>query len=387
MKRLFLIVLDSVGAGALPDAAEYGDAGANTLGHISANAGLKLPNLTKMGLGILPGVGLDVPENAGGAAGRAEERSKGKDTTTGHWEITGLNLQKPFPTFPNGFPQSFVEEFERRIGAKTLGNKPSSGTAILDELGEEHMRTRSPIVYTSADSVFQIACHEDIYSTDELYAMCKTARELLQGELGVGRVIARPFIGTGKGSFSRTSRRRDFSLPPTGRTVLDALCDAGYFTMGIGKIEDIFCMSGLRESDHAAGNPACVDALMNAMKRDFNGMVFVNLVDFDSVYGHRRDVKGYAEALEYFDGRLGEIKDAMREDDLLIITADHGCDPMHAGTDHTREYIPIIAWHKGMAGLRDIGTRKSFADVAATVSELFGLSERFDAASFAEQIK
>lgn len=387
MKRLFLVVLDSVGAGALPDAGEYGDTGANTLGHIIEAAHPRLPNMTRLGLGLLPDIGLPVNENACGAAGRAAERSKGKDTTTGHWEIAGLRLDKPFPTFPHGFPKQFIEAFEQRIGAKTLGNKTASGTAILDELGEEHMRTRQPIVYTSADSVFQIACHEDVYSPEELYGMCRAARELLQGELGVGRVIARPFTGARRGEFTRTPRRRDFSLPPVGRTVLDALKNAGFFTMGIGKIEDIFCMQGLCESDHAAGNPACLDSLDRAMERDFNGMVFVNLVDFDSVYGHRRDVSGYAEALEYFDGRLGGIMSAMRDDDMLMLTADHGCDPTHAGTDHTREYIPILAWHRGMSGLRDIGTRDTYADIAATISELFGLDERYGATSFADIIR
>ena len=248
------------------------------------------------------------------------------------------------------------------------------------------MKTGYPIVYTSADSVFQIACHEDVYAPEKLYEMCRAARGILQGPHAVGRVIARPFTGTGKGAFVRTPRRRDFSLEPTGRTVLNVLKDRGVFTMGIGKIEDIFCMSGLVESDHAAGNPACVDALMKAMARDFTGLVFVNLVDFDSVYGHRRDVAGYAQALEYFDKRLDEIKAAMHEGDLLILTADHGCDPVHSGTDHTREYIPILAWKPGMKGRIDLGTRKSYADIAATVAELFGAPERFGAESFASQL-
>ena len=384
MKRVFLVVLDSVGAGALPDAAQYGDTGANTLGHIIEQKNPALPNMADMGLGLIPNVGGAKPANGAGAYGRAAEVSAGKDTTTGHWEISGLKLERPFPTYPNGFPAEVIEAFEKAIGTKTLGNYPASGTAILDELGEEHMKTGYPIVYTSADSVFQIACHEDVYSPARLYEMCEIARAQLQGEHGVGRIIARPFTGTGKGAFTRTPRRRDFSMPPAGKTVLDALKDNGFFTMGIGKIEDIFCMQGLCESDHAAGNPACIDAMISAMKRDFNGLLFVNLVDFDSLYGHRRDVQGYADALAYFDARLPEIKALMNEDDLLILTADHGCDPAHTGTDHTREYVPILAWSPAMKALTDLGTRKTYADLAATIADLFGLDERFGAESFAQ---
>lgn len=387
MKRVFLIVLDSVGAGELPDAQHYGDVGANTLGHIIEQKHPALPNMAQMGLGLIPNVDGALPENGAGAYGRAAEQSAGKDTTTGHWEITGLKLEKPFPTYPNGFPAEVIEAFEKAIGTKTLGNYPASGTAILDELGEEHMKTGYPIVYTSADSVFQIACHEDLYSPEKLYEMCRIARAQLQGEHGVGRVIARPFTGTGKGAFVRTPRRRDFSMPPFGPTVLDALKEKGYFTMGIGKIEDIFCMQGLSESDHAAGNPACVDALLKVMQRDFSGLVFVNLVDFDSVYGHRRDVEGYASALEYFDQRLNEIKALMNEEDLLLLTADHGCDPSFHGTDHTREYVPILAWNPAMQSVTELGTRETYADIAATIAELFGLDERFGAHSFAHLLK
>ena len=383
MKRVFLVVLDSVGAGALPDAEMYGDLGANTLGHIIAQEKPSLPHMENMGLGLIPNVGGNLPKDGAGVYGRAAEQSAGKDTTTGHWEITGLKLEKPFPTYPNGFPADVIEAYEKAIGTKVIGNYPASGTAILDELGEEHMKTGYPIVYTSADSVFQIACHEDIYPVEKLYEFCQIARDLLQGEHAVGRVIARPFVGPGKGQFKRTLHRRDYSIEPAGRTVLDALKDQGLFTMGIGKIEDIFCMQGLVESDHAAGNPACIDAMLKAMKRDFTGLLFVNLVDFDSVYGHRRDVKGYAEALEYFDNRLPEIKALMNEDDLLILTADHGCDPAHTGTDHTREYVPILCWKPGMKGLTDIGTRKTYADIAATIAEIFGAEERFGAESFA----
>ena len=387
MKRVFLIVLDSVGAGYLPDAAQYGDVGANTLGHIIAEKNPQLPHMAQMGLGLIPGVGGQQPNGGAGAFGRAIEVSAGKDTTTGHWEMTGLRLNKPFPTYPNGFPQEVIDAFEQAIGTKVLGNYPASGTVILDELGEEHMRTRHPIVYTSADSVFQIACHETIYSDDQLYDMCRKARAILQGDHAVGRVIARPFIGSGKGHFTRTPHRRDFSLPPTGKTILNLLQENGIFTMGIGKIEDIFCMSGIEESDHAAGNPACVDSLVKHMRRDFNGLMFVNLVDFDSVYGHRRDVQGYADALAYFDARLPEIQSLMHQEDLLILTADHGCDPSFTGTDHTREYVPILAWSPRMTGLTDLGTRKTYADIAATIADLYGLSERFGAESFASLLK
>ena len=386
MKRVIMIVLDSVGAGALPDADKYGDVGANTLGHIWEQAHPDLPYMEKMGLGRIEGLGYPVPEKTAGAFGRAMEVSAGKDTTTGHWEMMGLKLDKAFPTYPNGFPKDVMDEFERRIGRKTLGNYPASGTAILDELGEEHMRTGCPIVYTSGDSVFQIACHEDVIPVEELYRICRIAREMLVGDHAVGRVIARPFTGTGKGHFTRTPRRRDFSLEPTGETLLDVLKAHGVFTMGVGKIEDIFCHRGLAESDHAAGNPACVDATLKAMDRDASGLIFVNLVDFDSVYGHRRDVKGYAEGLEYFDSRLPEIQAKMTDDDLLILTADHGCDPTYTGTDHTREYVPILVWHKGMKGLTDLGTRATYADMAATVAEYLGVPERFNAVSFLEKL-
>ena len=384
--RVFMIVLDSVGAGALPDADKYGDAGANTLGHIWENAKPSLPNMEKMGLGKIEGLEYPVPARGAGVFGRAMEKSAGKDTTTGHWELMGLRLSKPFPLYPEGFPEEVMKEFEKRIGRETLGNYPASGTAILDVLGEEHMRTGKPIVYTSGDSVFQIAAHEDVIPVKELYRYCTIAREMLVGEHAVGRVIARPFIGEKSGHFQRTGRRRDFSLEPIGKTLLDALTENGIYTMGIGKIEDIFCMKGLKESDHAAGNPACVDSLLNVMQKDFEGFVFVNLVDFDSVYGHRRDVMGYGKALEEFDRRLSEIKALMRDDDLLILTADHGCDPVHTGTDHTREYIPILAWHTHMRGLTDIGTRASYADIAATIAENFGLDERFDADSFFDKL-
>lgn len=382
MKRVILIVMDSVGAGALPDAALFNDTGANTLGHIAERMPLNIPHLRSMGLGNLPGLHIPADEKGAGAYGRALEKSLGKDTTTGHWEMSGIVLPRPFPTYPDGFPADVIEAYEKAIGTKVIGNKPASGTAILDELGEEHMRTGYPIVYTSADSVFQIACHEDLYPREKLYELCEIARKMLVGDHAVGRVIARPFIGTGKGHFTRTSGRRDFSLEPIAPTMLDALKAAGKEVLGVGKIEDIFALKGMTGSNHAAGNPACIEATLDYMKKPFDGLLFVNLVDFDMAYGHRRDVEGYGKALEYFDSRIPEIQALMGDDDLLIITADHGCDPTHHGTDHTREYIPLLCWKKHMAGLRPLGIRETYADIAATICDYFDLPDRFGAVSF-----
>ncbi len=382
MKRAIVIVLDSVGAGYLPDAAEFGDVGANTLKHIHEKVGLKVPNMRKMGLGGIPGIGMSLSDHTVGAAGRAMERSRGKDTTTGHWEMSGLVVKQPFPTYPQGFPGDVIRQFEEAIGTKVIGNKPASGTAILDELGEEHMRTGYPIVYTSGDSVFQIACHKDVIPLERLYEMCRIARRQLQGKHGVGRVIARPFVGSGKGAFERTGERRDFSMEPFGDTMLDKVKAAGQNVTGVGKIEDIFALRGLTYSDHAAGNPACIDAALRCMDLSAGGLLFVNLVDFDSVYGHRRDVQGYADALEYFDSRLPEITGKMTGEDLLIITADHGCDPSFTGTDHTREFIPILCFTKQMTGFTDLNTRDTYADIAASVCEHLGVKEDFGAHSF-----
>ena len=387
MRRVFLTVLDGVGVGYLPDADKYGDVGACTMGHVVDKCKPSLPNMAKLGLGQIEGSHYPADENAVGAYGRAMEMSAGKDTTTGHWEIAGLRLPKAFPTFPNGFPADFMKKYEEAIGHETIGNKPASGTAILDELGEEHMKTGKVIVYTSADSVFQIACHEEIYSREELYEMCRIAREMLQGDLGVGRVIARPFVGTGKGQFVRTSGRKDFSMDPIGPTLLDAIQASGMESLGVGKIEDIFNFRGITGSNHAAGNPACIDAWLEYMKKDFNGLCFTNLVDYDMAYGHRNDPEGFAKALEYFDQKLPEIQSLMGDEDLLIITADHGCDPTFPGTDHTREHIPLMVWHKGMKELTDLGTRKTYSDIAATCAEWLGLEERFGAESFAHLLK
>ena len=386
MKRVFLTVLDGVGVGYLPDADKYGDVGASTIAHVVERCRPSLPHMAKMGLGQIPGSGYPADPEAVGGFGRAIERSAGKDTTTGHWEISGLRLEKPFPTFPQGFPASFMAEYEAAIGHGTIGNKPASGTAILDELGAEHLRTGKPIVYTSADSVFQIACHEELYPREKLYEFCTIAREMLQGELGVGRVIARPFVGE-PGRFTRTSGRRDFSLPPIGETLLDKVKAAGMESLGVGKIEDIFDHRGLTGSNHAAGNPACIEAWLDYMRQDFDGLCFTNLVDYDMAYGHRNDPEGFARALESFDQKLPEIQGLMGEGDLLIVTADHGCDPTFPGTDHTREHIPLLVWHRGMTAACDLGTRATYADIAATCAQWLGLPDRFGATSFADLLK
>ena len=387
MSRVFLTVLDAVGAGEAPDAAEYGDVGTNTLGHVIAKCDPKLPHMAGLGLGRIPNTGYRWDGPVAGAYGRAVEKSKGKDTTSGHWEIAGVQVKTPFPTFPDGFPADSIEAFEKAIGHKCIGNKPASGTAILEELGAEHMKNLTPIVYTSADSVFQIACHEELFPPEKLYEFCRIAREMLQGELGVGRVIARPFIGE-PGNFTRTGNRRDFSLPPCGRTLADAVKEAGMESIGVGKIEDILAHQGLTQSDHAAGNPACMDSLISFMKQDFTGLCFTNLVDTDSKYGHRNDPEGFAGALEAFDARLPEMMELMNPGDLMVITADHGCDPCFLqSTDHSREYIPIMAWTPGMIKAVDLGTRNTFADIGATCADWLGLTERFGAESFAEALR
>ena len=385
-KKAILIVLDSVGIGALPDAAAYGDAGADTLGHIINTCHPQLPNLMAMGLGNIDGASFPGAVEAPQAAyGRLREVSAGKDTTTGHWEIAGVQLSRPFPTFPNGFPQEFLARFEQAVGRGTLGNKPASGTAILDELGEEHMATGKLIVYTSADSVFQIAAHEAVVPLEELYRDCEIARGMLKGELEVGRVIARPFVGDHAGAFKRTGGRRDFSAVPP-ETMCDALEAAGKTVYGVGKIEDIFGHRGITKSNHAAGNPACMEATFAAMREDFDGLLFVNLVDFDMVYGHRRDVQGYAQGLEAFDRQLPQIQAMMGEEDLLILTADHGCDPCHTGTDHTREHTPLLVWGKGMRAGVNLGTRETYADISATVLDFFGVKKKLKGTSFLAQI-
>jgi len=387
MKRVILIVLDSVGVGELPDAGGYGDVGANTLGNTVAATGLRLPNMERLGLGGISQAGLPLHPEARGLSSRLRERSPGKDTTTGHWEMAGIRLDAPFPTYPDGFPAEVIQAFEQAIGTRTLGNVPASGTVIIEQLGAEHLRTGYSIVYTSADSVFQIAAHEDIISNERLYEMCRIARDILQGPHAVGRVIARPFKGPGPGQFKRTAARRDFSLEPPGQTILDALKEAGKAVIGVGKIEDIFAGRGLTLADHAAGNQACLAATLRLMREDFEGLLFVNLVDFDMIHGHRRDPAAYARALSEFDAALADIQALMRPEDLLILTADHGCDPTFRGTDHTREHAPLIAWRQDMRRHHHLGDRGSFADIAATIAHFFGLPQRFDAQSFLEEIQ
>ena len=386
MKRVVLIVLDGTGIGELPDAERYGDKGADTLGHVLASQHPDLPNLTSLGLGNIRGFADYADEEPIGCYGRMAEQSPGKDTTTGHWEMAGLPLEHPFPTYPNGFPEEVVQAFERETGMKMIGNKPASGTAIIEELGLEHLRTGNPIVYTSADSVFQIAAHESIIPVLTLWDICRTARRMLTGKHAVGRVIARPFTGE-PGSFVRTDNRRDFSIDPLGITMLDLIKDAGRDVIGVGKIEDIFNHRGLTRSDHAAGNPACMDSTIEFLKKRWQGLMFVNLVDTDSKYGHRNDPVGFAAALEDFDRRLPEIIRLLDEDDLLIITADHGCDPCYHTTDHTREYVPLLVWGLGLKEGVDLGTRTSFCDVAKTTMDALGIKNDLPGTSFFDDIR
>ena len=374
VRRVILIILDSVGCGDAPDAQEFGDEGSNTLAHTAqAVGGLKLPNLGQLGLGnITPIMGVPPADAPLGAYGRLTELSAGKDTSTGHWELMGILLSNPFPTYPSGFPADLIGEYERRVGRQVLGNYPASGTAIIQELGAEHMRTGKPIVYTSADSVFQVAAHEEVIPVDELYHICEIARELLTGEHAVGRVIARPFVGE-PGNFTRTERRKDFSLIPPRDTLLDVLKAAGQEVMGVGKIEDIFAHRGLTQSNHTANNMAGVDAILDFMAADADGLIFANLVDFDMLYGHRNNPRGYADALEEFDARLPGICAALRDGDVLILTADHGNDPTTPSTDHSRERVPILVAGSQVRAGTDLGTRDSFADVAATIADLLGI--------------
>ena len=372
-KRVILIVLDSVGIGHLPDANLYGDEGSNTLHHIYQSCpDINLPNLVAMGLGnidlgnAIPKVDLPLA-----SYGKAQEQSAGKDTTTGHWEIAGTILDKPFPTFPDGFPDSFINQFEHAIGTKTIGNFSASGTEIINLLGDEHVKTGFPIIYTSADSVFQIAMHEDVIPIDRQYEICTIARQMLSGDMEVGRVIARPFTGK-SGEYVRTSRRKDFAtLPPYN--VMDAVMDEGKQVLAIGKIYDIFAGKAISRSIKTANNKEGIIATIQALEEDFSGLIFTNLVDFDMHYGHRRDPAGYAACLEEFDSYLPQIMQGMRDDDVLIVTADHGNDPTWAGTDHTREYIPILIFSKNAIKIRDFGTRSSFTDIAATVSTALGI--------------
>lgn len=376
--RILLLVLDSLGIGELPDANEYGDKGSNTMAHISYAVDLGLPNLEKMGLGLLGDFrGIRRASRPSASYGVMSERSKGKDTTTGHWEMMGIILEEPFPTYPKGFPEDIIDSFKKAIGADILGNIPASGTEIIKDLGEEHLRTGKPIVYTSADSVFQIAAHEEIIQPEKLYDICKIARRILVSPHNVSRVIARPFVGS-PGSFTRTSNRRDFSVDPPKSTLLDKMKEAGLEVVGIGKIEDLFAGRGITKAIHIKDNMDGVDQMINQIDNADAGIIFTNLVDFDTLYGHRNDPAGYAKALAEFDKRLPEIIAAMREEDLLIITADHGNDPTTPSTDHSREYVPLLVYGKGIKAGVDLGTRKTFADIGQTIAEIFKM-ERLEA--------
>lgn len=387
LQRAILVVLDGVGAGANPDAHAYDDDGASSLEHCAkAIGGLSLPHLGSIGLGnITPIEGTPPTENALGAYGRMTETAAGKDSTTGHWEMTGVVLQKPLPTYPHGFPSDLVEDFEQAIGRKVLGNKVASGTEIIQELGAEHMRTGSPILYTSADSVFQIAAHQDIIPLEELYHICEIARNMLTGEHAVGRVIARPFIGT-PAAFKRTEHRRDFSLAPVGTTLLDLLKASGKDVIGIGKIEDLFAGRGLTQRDHTETNRDGMAATLHWLERDFTGLLFLNLVEFDMLWGHRRDSRGYAQALREVDSWFAQIQCSMRPGDVIFFTADHGVDPTYRGTDHTREQVPLLAYGQPVQTGVNLGVRRTFADLGQTLAEAFDVGRLAAGTSFAHQI-
>ena len=385
-RRVFLIVLDSVGIGEMPDSAQYGDEGSNTLAACTRSDKLDIPNLRQLGIFNIQGVGCGAPvEHPTGAVARLAEASKGKDTTIGHWEISGVISPKPLPTYPDGFPMELLEEFSRRTGRGWLCNKPYSGTQLLTDYGREHVETGKLIVYTSADSVFQIAAHEDVVPVPELYRCCEIARELLCGEHGVGRVIARPFVGTYP-DYTRTPNRHDYSLQPPGDTVLDAIKAAGLDCIGVGKINDIFAGRGITEFVRTKSNADGMEKTFGYAQKDFHGLCFVNLVDFDMVYGHRNDVEGYAGALTQFDRQLGQLLPMLREDDLLIITADHGCDPSTPSTDHSREHVPMVAWSKGIKAGANLGTRDTYAHIAATVTDYLGVKGNFSGSSFLPDI-
>ena len=391
MKRAIIIVLDSVGIGALPDAAAFGDAGSNTLVNIKkARPETSLPNLCALGLGNIQGEEIellgkvDVPR---GAFGKMGEMSIGKDTTTGHWEIAGIITKDPFPTYTeNGFPAEVIKAFEEAIGTKCIGNYAASGTVIIQDLGPEHVKTGYPIVYTSADSVFQIAAHEDVIPVEKLYEICEKARKILTGEHGVARVIARPFIGNEAEGFTRRKNRKDFSLEPTGVTILDLAKEKGMEVVAIGKIEDIFEGRGMTKADHTKDNADGIEKTLQYMQEDFEGILFTNLVDTDMIFGHRNDVEGYASALEYFDSKLPEILSLMKDEDILFITADHGCDPTTDSTDHSREHVPMLVYGSKVKENVDLGVRRTFADLGQTISDYLELGADFEAESFLQDI-
>ena len=373
--RITLIVLDGAGIGAMPDAPEWGDAGSDTFGHICESRQLKLPNLQSLGLGnIRPLNGVAKIEKTRGSYGKCALKSNGKDTTTGHWEMAGIILERAFPTYPNGFPQTLIDEFVAKTNVPgVLGNCPASGTEIIKELGEDHINTGKPIVYTSGDSVFQIAAHEEIIPLDRLYEICETARDLLRGEHEVGRVIARPFLGR-PGEFFRTENRHDYAVPPPRENLLPLLSENGLDVVSIGKIASIYDSTGVTQDLTAKNNAQSMDQTIASLRDNTRGLIFSNFVDFDMLYGHRRDTEGYARALETFDARWPELEAAMREDDVIILTADHGNDPTYPGTDHTREYAPLIVYGKKAKPGIDLGTRDSLSDIGSTIAENFGLN-------------
>jgi len=385
IKRVFLIVLDSVGCGEMPDAADFGDEGSNTIKSISRSEHFSAPNMISLGLGNVDGIDyLPKTEAPRAAVARLAELSKGKDTTTGHWEIAGLISEMPMPTYPDGFPREILDEFSKRTGRGVLCNKPYSGTAVINDYGDEHLRTGDLIVYTSADSVFQIAAHEDIVSNETLYEYCRIAREMLVGEHGVGRVIARPFAGE-SGNYYRTANRRDFSLEPPKDTMLDLLKKNGFDTVAVGKISDIFAGVGVTEAHLTHSNKEGMEIALALTDKDFHGLCFVNLVDFDMVYGHRNNVDGYAKAYSEFDAWLPSFIGKMKEDDILMITADHGCDPATESTDHSREYVPLVIFGKRVKNV-NLGTRQGFCDISATVCQLFGVKGDLCGEDFADII-
>jgi phosphopentomutase len=384
--RAIVIVLDSVGIGELPDAAAYGDEGSDTLGHIAQRVPLELPTLRSLGLGRVAAIGdPPAPADAPAAVGRMAEASAGKDSVTGHWEMMGVVLDRPFPVFPHGFSADVIAEFSRRTGRGVLGNKAASGTGIIEELGVEHMRTGDLIVYTSADSVFQIAAHEEVVPVPELYRACEAAFRLVGEGLGVGRVIARPFVGAA-GHFRRTANRRDYALPPAGETLLDRLTSSAHPVVAVGKIEDLFAGRGITRAIHTANDDEGVDQVLVEMERSARGLIFANLVDFDTQYGHRNDIEGYAKNLERFDCRLPQILARLRDDDLLMITADHGNDPSTPSTDHSREYVPLLATGAQVRNGIDLGTRQTFADLGQTLAEVFDVGRLANGTSFLHEI-
>ncbi|WP_066713188.1 phosphopentomutase [Clostridium sp. Marseille-P299] len=385
MKRVFLIVLDSVGIGEMPDSAQYGDEGSNTIKAASTSSYFSMPNMDKLGLFQIEGIKeLGTAKEFEGTVARMEEASKGKDTTIGHWEIAGIISEKPLPTFPNGFPEELIQAFEEKTGRKVICNLPYSGTEVIKDYGEEHVKTGALIVYTSADSVFQIAAHEDIVPVEELYRYCEIARELCTGDYNVGRVIARPF--TGEYPFTRTSNRHDYSVKPPKKTMLNLLKDNLYDVIAVGKINDIFAESGITEFVRTKDNADGIEKTLEYMDKDFKGLCFVNLVDFDMLYGHRNDVDGYAKALTYVDQNLPRILEKLQKDDILMITADHGCDPLTPSTDHSREYTPLVIYGNNIKSGLNLETRGTFADIGATILDYFNVKVDIDGTSLLPKI-